>query len=421
MRSRLFVKIYLTVLACLAAVAITSGAFWSFGMDREETGWQARRDAFLAEILPASDTPDELRETLDRLARAFDADIGVYEAGGSLIAAAGTPPAPDKAERGWGHWRDRDRGFIFSADLPGGRVVTARLDEPSRARRNPLAYLALIATVIGLAAYPVVRHLTRRLESLRAGVERFGEGELVARVKIGGKDEVAAVATSFNKAADRIEKLVTAHRTLLANASHELRSPLTRLRMALDLDERGKDDVLRAEMLRNLAELDELVEEILLSSRLDHARTTGDFAEVDLLALAAEEAARHGLDASGDPVSIKGDARLLTRMVRNLVLNALRHGAQPVEIEVRRTGRHVRLSVRDHGPGIPQADAERIFEPFYRPSGHAEAGGGWGLGLALVRQIAQRHGATVRHERPSDGGARFIVDFAPRQADSPTA
>ncbi|TIQ69604.1 MAG: HAMP domain-containing protein, partial [Mesorhizobium sp.] len=132
------------------------------------------------------------------------------------------------------------------------------------------AYLVLIAGVIGLAAFPVVRHLTRRLEALRQGVDRWGEGALETRVAVNGKDEVAAVAASFNRAAAQIERLLAAHRSLLANASHELRSPLARLRMAIDLHADGQSGPVRDEIVRDLAELDALVEEILLASRLDH-------------------------------------------------------------------------------------------------------------------------------------------------------
>src|SRR5690606_24423297 len=216
-------------------------------------------------------------------------------------------------------------------------------------------------------------------------------------------------------AAGRIEELVTAHRSLLANASHELRSPLARLRMASELHEAAPSEARRAEILRNLSELDELVGEILLASRLDHAGTIELAEDVDLLALVAEEGARAGVAVTGEAATIKGDARLIGRLARNLMQNALRHGAPPVSAEIRRQGDMVELSVRDHGPGIAEAERERVFEPFYRPSGRSEQAGGWGLGLALVRQIAQHHGASVRQETPADGGARFVVTFPARR------
>lgn len=412
MRNSLFLKVYLTLLASLVAVALASAVFMRLSHDEEDRGWGARRDAFLAAMLPADADPQEMRIVLSRLGEAFDADITVFTGGGDTIASVGAP-LPFVAPDDRGDFRRGEHRRHLSASLPDGRIVVARLGGnffgPPRA--NPLSWLVLIAGVIGLVAWPVVRHLTGRLERLRRGVELWGSGDLASRVAVEGRDEVAAVATSFNRAAERIEGLVAAHRSLLANASHELRSPLARLRMASELQEASPNEARRAEIMRNLSELDELVEEILLASRLDHADTIDLADDVDLLALVAEEGARAGVEVTGDPAIVKGDARLLARLVRNLIQNALRHGAPPVSAEIRVDDDRAELTVRDHGPGIAETERERVFEPFYRPAGRSEQAGGLGLGLALVRQIAQHHGASVRQETPADGGARFVVSF----------
>lgn len=414
LRGRLYLKIYLTVLLSLAAVAVASGLYWRAAVDRDALNWGERRDRFLTEMLPPGDNPLYTQATLNRFAAAFDADIALYAPGGGLIASAGRGPPPPL--RPGPHWerprRAAERDEAFALRLPDGRTIVASLDVPwDAARRGPVGYLLLIALVVALGAYPVVRTLTRRLESLRAGVEAFGKGDLVARVPVKGNDEVAAVAESFNLAADRIERLVGAHRSLLANASHELRSPVTRLRMAMDLYGSPADGKGREEMLRNLGEIDQLVEEILLASRLDHVKGLDRPERVDLFGLVTEECARHGIEATGEAAEVIGDARLLTRMTRNLVLNALRHGRPPVEVAIAASGGHVVLTVRDHGDGLPSGEEIRVFEPFYRPAGRSEAAGGWGLGLALVRQIAHHHGGSVRAEAAEGGGARFVVDL----------
>jgi len=294
--------------------------------------------------------------------------------------------------------------------LPDGRWLVARHGHRRFARVGLLAVLALLAVAVAIGAYPVARRLTRRLERLRVGVEGLGAGDLKARVGVEGRDEVAALATSFNRAADRIEALVGAQRTLLASASHELRSPLARIRVALELMGAERPD-LRERVARDIGELDDLIGELLLASRLQAAEPLDRREEVDLLGLVAEEAARSGAEATGEPAVVRGDARLLRRLVRNLLENAARHGAPPVEASVRSADGRVRLRVCDRGPGVPDDERERIFAPFYRPSSRPPGDGGSGLGLALVRQIARGHGGEVRCLPREGGGTCFEVDL----------
>lgn len=411
LRGSLFLKIYMTLLASLAVVAIVSAVFVRFGQDEQDTGWRERRDHFVAAMLPPDAPLAETRLVLERFAAAIEGEVVLIGRDGVPIAGAGYRSPPDPGRDGRRAQRQRDDGFL-EMRLPDGRVLAVRTRMPfGPVGRSPLLYMALIAAAIGLAAYPVVRHLTRRLERLRRGVETWGGGRLSTRVDDGGSDEIAAVAQTFNKAATQIERMLEAHRALLANASHELRSPLARLRMAIDLFEQTGDVRTRDEIVRNLAELDSLVEEILLASRLDHVDGLEQKELVDLLAVVAEEGVRSGVSVDGTSAFVEGDPRLLGRLVRNLMQNALRHGAPPVEARVEREGGKVRLSVRDHGAGIPAVEAKRVFEAFYRPSGRSESAGGWGLGLSLVRQIAAHHGGAVRYENPPDGGARFVVEF----------
>jgi signal transduction histidine kinase len=268
--------------------------------------------------------------------------------------------------------------------------------------------LALLAAAVGVGAYPGVRRLTARLERLQAGVESLGAGRLSARVRVEGHDEVARLAESFNRAAARIEELVSAHKTLLANASHELRTPLTRIRMALELSRDGVEPKRRLDLERDIAELDTLIDEILLASRLDAIEAHEVDEDVDLLALASEECARYEqATLEGEPALVRGDPRLLRRMIRNLLENARRHGAPPVGVRVRRDGPAVELTVCDQGTGIPDAAGEDVFRPFRR-LGATEASGA-GLGLALVRQIARRHGGEARYLGHDRSGSCFSV------------
>lgn len=409
-RRSLFLQFYLTVLGSLALVALVLISLAAIGRFDPRDQLTDRIGNFIGNILPPADNPQELDRSVHRISRAVGADISVYDAKGRLLAFAG-PPIPASAQP------DDPRGFgppprIVTFDTPEGLHVIARARSPFGPMRRNFAYLVLLtAGALGLAAYPVIRRLTRRLKNLKTGMNIWSAGALDNRVAVEGDDEIADVARTFNSAASRIEELVTAQKSLLANASHELRSPLARLRMAIEMYEITPGDKLKTEIVGNLRELDELVDEILLMSRLESREPEQLDDDCDLLSIVAEEAARVNASISGEPLVIKGNAKLLRRLVRNLLQNALRHGKPPVEVELAQANGRVRLSVRDHGPGLSGDAPDRVFEPFYRPAGHGESSGGWGLGLALVRQIAEIHGGKASYETPTDGGARFVTEF----------
>ena len=251
-------------------------------------------------------------------------------------------------------------------------------------------------------------------------MDELGAGSLSARVEVEGRDEVARLAESFNRAADRIERLVDAQRHMLAGASHELRTPLTRIRMAIELLE--GDPARRAGIERDVAELDELIEELLTAARLDAPESLDEAEPVDLLALLAEEGARVAAEVRGEPVTATVVERLLRRLVRNLMENARRHGdGSPISAEVVRRGEpdpEAVLRVTNGGQPIPEHLRERVFEPFFRveaapgtqrPSRRPAGEGGVGLGLLLVRRVAEHHGGRARLVESGPAGTTFEV------------
>ena len=186
--------------------------------------------------------------------------------------------------------------------------------------------------------------------------------------------------------------------------------------MAVELLPSAERPELQTQITQDITELDELIGEILLASRLDTLDTLDTLEhpqEVDLLALLAEEAARTQAEVGGESVSIHGDPHMLRRLMRNLLENAQRYAAgSPIEATVAAFNQGARLRVTDRGPGIPEQERERIFEPFYRLPGMRESeDGGVGLGLALVRQIARRHGGDVRCVPREGGGTCFEIEL----------
>jgi signal transduction histidine kinase len=412
---RLFWKVYLTLLSSLVVVAFLMGAFWWLIGENPHARWSPIHLRLNDGMLPQRDEPPgALADSVKRLSEDIGADVSLYDAQGTLIASRGAPIGLAASEG----YRSGMLPPILRIDLADGRAVLARLRPPwLRPRLRILSIVLIVVGGVGLAAFPIAARLTRRLEGLRSGVEKWGAGALSLRVDVAGEDEVAIVAGAFNDAAARVEALLTSQKALLANASHELRSPLTRLRMAIELWLDHPATEIHTEIVRSLAEIDQLVAEILLASRLDHAGPDIErAATVDLLGLAAEEAAAFeacvaGMPVGATPVEVKGDATLLRRLIRNLLENAAKHGRPPIRIAVMKLKNSARIVVSDHGDGIAASERERVFEPFYRPPGRSESSGGWGLGLSLVRQIAKRHGGAVFCDAEPDGGSRFVVDL----------
>jgi len=402
---RLATQIHATVVAVLVLFAALLGAAWWHGPGMRDEARLAEGAAETAgEVLPGPDRPvAELQAALERLAPRFGLDAAVFSPTGERLAWVGAPLPLPPGPGIRGHWERVHGRVLFAVRLADGRRRVASRPRPDWRHLGGLAAtVALMALAVGVGAWPLVRRLTRRLERLRLRVEALGRGDLTARAVVEGRDEVADLARSFNRAADRIQQLVLAQRRQLAFASHELRSPLARLRVSLEM--LAGEAALKERAARDVEELDALIGELLEASRLEALGKPDREEPVDLLGLVAEEAARVEAVVEGQPVEVRGDPRLLRRLVRNLFENASRHaGGTGVEARVERAGEGARLTVADRGPGVAEAERERIFEPFYRPPGTAETGASFGLGLALVRQIARAHGGEARC-RPRDGG-----------------
>ena len=405
---RLYLRIWLAVVGGIAVLTLTVGWAWRFAEEQKAQNAQPfvppSREVVVLDpkgqtIVRGLSTrqPSEPGEVIEFHIETDDDQVYVMQ----------MAPRPPRANRAEGDARGPGR--------PG-----ARRGDAAFWTRPPFGFLWLLGIVgvaVALGVYPIIRRLTLRLEVLQRSVQKFGEGDLSVRVPEQGQDEVADLARQFNAAAARVETLVQSHKSLLANASHELRSPLTRIRMGLELmGGHQPSPAFRQEIERNIAELDQLVDEILLASRLDAREAdVGTVELVDLMGLAAEECARVEADldvsASADAMEVRGVAKLLRRAVRNLLENARRYSTGEITLSLAREGRSVVLRVCDHGPGVPPAQRERIFEPFYRLPGASERAGGVGQGLALVRSIAGRHKGTVHCEARPDGagGACFVL------------
>ena len=440
MFNKLYLRIWLAVVMAVAVLILLVGWAWRLAAEPPLRDVEVRNQAGQvigkgrSRALADEDALDPQRRDLQGFGMLHRYELAPVVPHSDLAApdATDAPIDPSRPRTHLGKVSPARGGPEFVVRMQDGQTMRMHLMRAPASvwSRPPFGFawmLVWVGLAVALATYPIVRTLTRRLESLQDGVQQWGEGNLSTRVPETGDDEVAFLARRFNQAAERVETLVHSHeallasqKSLLANASHELRSPLTRIRMGLELMGGGTSPGFKAEISRNINELDQLIEEILLASRLDAREADlGTIESVDLIGLAAEECARVDaeLDLPADPrtgtatteLAVPGISKLLRRAVRNLLENARRYGAGEIHLGLSQTDSQVDIRVSDHGPGVPQALRERIFEPFYRLPGATERDGGVGLGLALVKAIAQRHGGRVACEDRPGGGATFVL------------
>ena len=405
LQRHLYLQIFMGFLGILIVLGLfITGLFWHYTEGRVQMADQ-QVAVLLNKLLPPEDSPVEIAAILNAINGISGGSVALYAPDGHLLQSVGSAPAQlDLASR------PHDLGPPFHpAQLPDGRKLMLEWEQQNNPRH--FGWIALFLLLAAMGSYPISRRLTRRIEALQTQADAWGKGNLSARAKVEGCDEIAELARGFNQAAERIESLLGSQRAMLAAASHELRSPLARIRMASGLIGEDRPD-LQGQIARDIAELDTLIGDLLLASRLSNDTPQLKLEAVDLLGLAAEEAARVGAELDGQTFCLQADARLMRHLLRNLLENSRRYAAGTlIEVQIEAAEKGGVLRVLDRGPGVPELEREKVFEPFYRPVGTAETGDGVGYGLALVRRIARLHGGDVRClERPG-GGACFEVSL----------
>ncbi len=303
--------------------------------------------------------------------------------------------------------------------------------------RKPILILGLFTTtqftwmvessLYAMAILLWLRLFRRDMLTLEKAAAKVGEGRFDFQIDIGRGAALYPLADSLNRMKERIAALISSHRQLTNAISHELRTPITRLRfrheLAMDADTvELKNSELQA-MDSAIDQLDDLSSELLEYARMDRDDPVLDVSPInapewleDLANEAMEVAVSRGRTVKVVPLSsgenVDGDFRYLTRAASNLLRNAVRYAADRVEVSVTRIGDQCVLVVDDDGPGIPENVREQLFEPFSRlDSSRDRASGGFGIGLAIVKQIARWHGGTVRISDAPLGGARLIMEW----------
>jgi two-component system sensor histidine kinase RstB len=294
---------------------------------------------------------------------------------------------------------------------------------------DPLPFQGLVFSsivsllIITLGAYWVIHNFEVKLLALGAIVQRLREGDLMARAEVTGADEIGRLAETLNQMTSHIKRLLDSQRELTQAVSHELRTPLARLRFGMEMMAGSPDEEERLQQLELLDEdvnqLNQLIDEILTYATLQQSRPQLNFEPTNMTALMAR--IQRETDALGRPAKltvvveddlvIQSVERYAHRVIQNLVGNALRYADNDVRATLRRDGKYVELWVEDDGPGIPEAQRERVFQPFTRlDDSRTRSTGGYGLGLSIVSRIVHWFEGSIHVDQSKQlGGARFVM------------
>jgi two-component system sensor histidine kinase CpxA len=358
---------------------------------------------------------EALARFMARVRRVYDADVAFTDATGRDIVTG-----EDRSD--WIPQANKRPSFLR---LRRTHAILGRRSEDGRYWfLMPVVYRRLGFWIVGpqdlwiigavtLLCYWLAMHLTAPVRKLQKAVERFGQGDLSTRFETRRRDELGDLARTFNRMADRIQTLLAAERRLLLDISHELRSPLARLGVAVELARSGEDRAGALDRIQKEADrLNALVGELLLVTRAEGDPSSLRFAIVQLDELARDIAETNQIEATARGTSVKfeaqaatqveGDPELLRRAIENVIRNAIRHAPAGTEVEVTAAGRVIQ--VRDYGPGVPEESLGRIFDPFYRvENDRNRSSGGAGLGLAIARRAIDLHRGTIRASNVNPG------------------
>jgi signal transduction histidine kinase len=372
------------------------------------------------ELTPLLDRPEELNQKLERFQRGFNIDVAIFDARGELLSNAGDALVALDEAPAQVRWIRKG----VAIPINGGRAYVVAKWEGQGLRWVLVPLVVLF--VLALVTIPLARSIVRPIERITLAARAVGEGQLDARTGVKRRDEVGVLARAFDDMATRLERLVAGEKELRANVSHELRTPLARIRVALEIAEEGSQDPEKIQKhLRgirgDIIELEELVDQVLITARLDLANEDEVAlrrSATDLAALAQSSAARFReihpdheleveLDESAD-VTVTADPKLIKRVIDNLLENSAKYADAadgPITLEVRHASGSASVSLSDRGLGVAPEELARLFEPFFRAdSVRAQNTKGVGLGLSFCRRVVEAHDGVITAERRDGGG-----------------
>ena len=408
-RRSVFTRLLVVIL--LAGVGINLALIFLFGAFRHQISgtYQAHLTRYVGYLMKDLGTPPDLARAR-RIASQTNMVIGYDSPNLSWTTARqplDLPLARFRLRHQHGNIQVSSYRGTFRVVVPDGdgRLAFLLLHQPEAEKNLHIlgTGLLLYVSLLMVGAYLVIRRILRPLRWLRQGVGRVARGELSHRVPAARSDELGELAAAFNTMTDRIGKLIQSREQLLLDVSHELRSPITRMKVALAMMPESQE---KQNLEEDLREMEAKITELLETARAVNVREALDLRETDVMQLIKETvAAFHGmapgiqLEEPAGLFTLDLDRRRMGRAIRNILDNALKYSAQssgPVQVSLARVESSLVITVNDRGIGIPEEDLDFVFDPFYRvDKTRTPRTGGYGLGLSLARTIVEAHGGDI--------------------------
>ena len=362
------------------------------------------------------------------LSRRLDVDIRYEAPGGGWTTSRYLPTAEDlrvgRAQDS--HLLLRPKYFVIPAATKGASYLFAWDFGAGMQATHAMLLLLLLVVILAvvITTHSVLRRLLRPLRVLNDGVSRLSEGQLDVTLPETTHDEFGKLTRAFNGMVGRVREMIRSRDQLLIDVSHELRSPLTRMKVALELPANAEQ---HARLTEDVAEMERMVSELLELERLRSGRGVNPTRQdvLQLVRAVVDEFRDRppGVCFDAPPhtraMTVDVDAEKVRTVIRNLLENAVKYslpGSRPVEVSVTQSGEAVLIRVSDDGVGIPDGDVERVFEPFYRvDASRSKRTGGYGLGLSICKRVAEAHGGSITVDRTNGRGATFVLRLPSRK------
>ena len=448
---QLVVRVYLFSVALIiisALVIVSAGKYYS------QKTFRNMPEFLLSTVTENWEQPQLMHEKALRVKNLVRDQITLYDAGNNLILTTAQTPAPplshdelQRLKREGKIYYPPPKLFLAASVVRDGAFAGYGLLAPGPilSFQPVLLTIILIFAVVAVFSIIFARSLAIPIRRLSAAALAFGKGDFSVRTNIRRNDELGYLAKTFDEMAERVNGLLRSQKELLANVSHELRTPLARIRVALDIAAEGTSELDQkqwSDIVRDLEDLEQLIADVLMATRLDLEPKQHSQAELPLrfepvdpepfLRVIADrfrsmhQSHRLTLSVEGPLPAIMADPRLLRRVIENIIDNARKYSSQGSTITVRAHHDTAELVVElsDQGIGIAEADIGNVFKPFFRADrSRTRSTGGVGLGLTLSQRIIEAHGGSITISSRINSGTtvRFLVPSTPQSGNSPSS